>query len=216
LILKANDPYKVLFFDIPIILKVSDEVKLIDKITKLTEELQLAYPKMIKRLESILFKALDHQGDIGILRKRAESIKGISGDFQLDGFIANLSVIEDHPTSLEGILATTVHKNPKDWVDRDQEASINALGEMCAHFRKIETFGALRGKHSGRNAFSFVYSDPKKSIISEQFDISEDRIPKLKEISRELLDSLRKQGLTKDEILATFAECCGYTMEEES
>jgi hypothetical protein len=215
LILKANDPYKVLFFDIPIILKVSDEVKLIDKITKLTEELQLAYPKMIKRLESILFKTLDHQGDVANLRKRAEAIKGMSGDFQLDGFIANLSVIEDYPASLEGILATTVHKNPKDWVDRDQEASINALGEMCAKFRKIETFGTLRGKHSARNAFSFVYSDPNKAIISEQFDVSEDRIPKLKEISKELLTSLRNQGLSKDEILATFAECCEQTIEQE-
>lgn len=216
LILKANDPYKVLFFDIPIILKVSDEIKLIDKITNLTEELQLAYPEMIKKLESILFKMLDHQGDVINLRKRAESIKGASGDFQLDGFIANLSVIENNPTSLEGILAATVHKNPKDWVDRDQEASINAIGEMCAQFRTIETFGELRGKHSGRSAFSFVYSDPKKSIISNQFDISEDRIPKLKEISKELLDSLKNQGLTKDEILATFAECCEQTIEQES
>jgi hypothetical protein len=216
LILKANDPYKVLFFDLPIILKITDEVKLIDKITKLTEELQIAYPKMTKGLEAVLFKALDHKGDLEILRKRAESIKGISGDFKIDGFIANLSVIKDDQASLEGILATTVHKNPRDWVDRDQEASINALGEMCARFRKIETLGVLRGKHSGRNAFSFVYSDPDKSIISEQFDISEDRIPKLKEISKELLGSLRKKGLSKDEILATFAECCEQTIDWES
>jgi DNA-binding transcriptional regulator YhcF (GntR family) len=86
---------------------------------------------------------------------------------------------------------------------------------MCAQFRKIETFGTLRGKHSARNAFSFVYSDPSKAIISEQFDISEDRIPKLKEISKELLESLRKQGLSKDEILATFAECCEQTIVKE-
>ncbi len=216
LILKANDPYKVLFFDLPIILKITDEVKLIDKITKLTEELQLAYPKMTNGLEAVLFKALDHKGNLEILRKRADSIKGISGDFKIDGFIANLSVIKDDQASLEGILATTVHKNPRDWVDRDQEASINALGEMCARFRKIETLGVLRGKYSGRNAFSFVYSDPDKSIISEQFDISEDRIPKLKEISKELLGSLRKQGLSKDEILATFAECCEQTIDWES
>jgi hypothetical protein len=216
LILKASDPYKVLFFDLPIILKVSDEVRLIEKITKLTEELQQAYPKMLKGLETILFKSLDHKGDVENLRKRAESIKGVSGDFQVDGFIANLSVIKDDQASLEGVLATTVHKNPKEWVDRDQEASINALGDMCSRFRKIEVFGELRGKHSSRNAFSFVYSDPKKSIISDQFDISEERVPELKKISKELLTSLQDQGLSRDEILATFAECCSQTIDWES
>lgn len=216
LILKASDPYKVLFFDLPIILKVSEEVRLIEKITKLTEELQLAYPKMLKGLEAVLFKRLDHKGDVANLRERAESIKGVSGDFQVDGFIANLSVIKDDQASLEAVLATIVHKNPKDWVDRDQEASINALGDMCSRFRKIEAFGELRGKHSSRNAFAFVYSDPKKSIVSDQFDISEDRVPELKEISKKLLTSLQSQGLSRDEILATFAECCSQTIDLEN
>ena len=216
LILKASDPYKVLFFDLPIILKVNDEVKLIEKITRLTEELQQAYPKMLKDLEAVLFKALDHKGDIGNLRKRAESIIGISGKFAVDGFIANLSTIKDDQASLEKVLSTTININPREWVDRDQEASINSIGELCARFRKIEAFGELRGKHSSRNAFSFVYSDPKKSIISDQFDISEDRVPELKEISKKLLTSLQNQGLTRDEILATFAECCSQTIDLEN
>lgn len=214
LILRANDPFKVLFTDIPEILKIGNEKELIEKITNLVDELQQAYPLMLEKFESVLFKALDHNENLEKLRSRAEKIKGKSGDFGLDSFIAHLSEIKAEPSSLERILSTTTHKNPRDWVDRDQEAAINALGKMCAEFRKIETFVTLRGENSTRNGFAFIYSDPRSSTISTTFDVADSKLPKINELSVTLLKTLNSNGLSKDEILATLAKCCTQVLEK--
>ena len=210
--LKANDPHKVLFSDLPSLLNPKNDLDLVEVISSLTKELQDAYPQMLSKFRGILNKALDHQGEIGKVNDRAENIKGISGDFGVDAFVARLSVYKGDDEGLEGLLSTTINKNPKDWVDRDQEAAINALGTICNTFRKIESLSSLRDKNSMRNSFSFVYADPKNQTISESFDISTEKIPKLKVISREILKDLQKKGLSKDEILATFAQACSETI----
>jgi len=215
LILRANDPFKVLFTDIPVILKVDNEKELIEKITNLTDELQQAYPLMLERLKMVLYTALDHKGNLEELRARADKIKGKSGDFKLDSFIAHLSEIKPDTSSLEGILSTSMHKNPRDWVDRDQEAAINALGIMCADFRKIETFISLRGESATRNGFAFIYSDPKSSTISKTYDVADSKLPEINELSASLLQTLNSKGLTNDEILATLAKCCIQALEKQ-
>ncbi len=212
-ILKANDPHKVLFSDLPNLLDAEDEINLVNKISKLTEELQNAYPSLLEKFKGILFVALDHKGSVKELNQRAEAIKGISGDFGVDAFVARLSVFKDDIESLEGLLSTAISKNPKDWVDRDQEAAINSLGRICNSFRSIESLSSLRGKNATRKSFAFVYADPKDAAISKNFDISEDRLPELKKISLMLLNDLKKQGLSNDEILATFAQACSETIK---
>jgi hypothetical protein len=210
--LKANDPIKVLFSDLPNLLNPKNELDLVEIISNLTKELQNAYPKMLDKFREILNKALDNNGDIEELNIRAESIKGISGDFGVDAFVARLSVYKGDVEGLEGLLSTTINKNPKDWVDRDLDAAINALGATCNTFRKVESLNSLRNKKATRNSFSFVYADPKQQTISQNFDISNDKLPELKVISTELLKNLKKKGLNQDEILAIFAEACSETI----
>jgi hypothetical protein len=207
-LLKASDPHKVLFSDLPNLLNTTEENELVEKITNLVSELQTAYPKLIAKFRSILYSALDHQGELSKLRSRAENIVGMSGEFEIDGFTARLSVLGDDLASIEGLLATTINKNPKDWVDRDQEAAINTLGKFCSTFRSVESLRNLRGQTTTRKSFAFVYSDPKNKGISRSFDIAEEKVPALKKISDQLLVNLRKQGLSNDEILATFAQAC--------
>ena len=216
LLLKASDPLKVIFSDLPEILKSNNEKILIGRISELTEELQNAYPTMLEKFKDLLYKALDNQGGPAELKARATELKGISGNFQIDGFIASLSVFKGDQESLEGLLSTTVHKNPQDWVDRDQELAINSLGEMCAKFRQIETLGSLRGKASKRSAFAFVYSNPSSATVSDLFDIAEERLPEIQKISKSILKDLRKQGLTKDEMLAAFSEACSNIIESDA
>ena len=211
-ILRASDPHKVLFSDLPNILEIDDEIVLVDKISSLTQELQLAYPNLLDKFKDLSFKALDHQGEISSLLKRAENIKGLSGDFAIDAFIARLSVFKNDQESFEGLLSTTINKNPKDWVDRDVDAAINKLGGFCSSFRQIESLNNLRNKESSRQSFAFVYSDPQNSMVSKNFDVSNEKLPELKLLSKELLLELYKKGLTKDEILATFAQACNETI----
>jgi hypothetical protein len=207
-ILKASDPYKVLFSDLPIILKAKDDSDLVQKISLLTKELQQAYPKLLSKFQELLYSSLDHNGNNQSLRNRATSIKGTSGNLNIDSFIAHLTEFDGHENQLEILLSTLISKNPKDWVDRDQESVINKLSEFCETFRKVESKLSLRGKSSTRKAFAFVYSDPKSSTISKDFDISNDRIPEIQKISTDLIRLLKDKGLNNDEILASFAQAC--------
>jgi len=216
LLLKASDPLKVIFTDLPEILKSSDEKSLINKISELTDELQSAYPEMLEKFKIILFKALDSHGGPQELRNRAIELKGIAGEFKIDGFVANLSVYKGDQESLETLLSSTIHKNPKDWVDRDQELAINSIGEICSKFRRIEALGSLRGKSSKRSSFAFVYSDPNNSTVSDLFDVSDERLPEIQKISSSILRNLREQGLSKDEMLAAFSEACSNIINSES
>jgi len=211
-ILRASDPHKVLFSDLPNILETDNEIELVEKIAVCTKELQTAYPSLLSKLKDLTLKALDHSGDIFTLLNRASSIKGLSGDFAMDAFIARLSVFKADTESLEGLLSTTINKNPKDWVDRDVDAAINKLGSYCSSFRQIESLNNLRGKESSRHAFAFVYSDPNNSFVSKNFDVANEKLPILNALSKDLLLELYKKGLTKDEILATLAQACNETI----
>ena len=213
-ILKANDPHKVLFSDLPEILKAGNEKILVEKISVITKELQEAYPVMLNKFEKLLFKALDSNGNIDNIKNRAKEIKGMAGEFKIDGFVAHLSVFNGDITSLESILSV-IHKHPKDWVDSDLEAAINALGKSCADFRKIESLASLRGKTAKRKAFAFVYADPNNLTVSDSFDISEERLPKIKALSKEILVNLKNQGLNHDEIMAAFSEAASNIIDSE-
>jgi hypothetical protein len=112
---------------------------------------------MLDKFKVILSQALDHKENAAKLRSRAENIKGTTGDFKIDAFVARLSVFEDDLDSLEGLLSTTISKNPKDWVDRDQESAINELGRICGVFRQVEALGSLRARKLQENLLpSFI------------------------------------------------------------
>jgi len=169
---------------------------------------------MLNKFEKLLFKALDSNGNIDNIKNRAKEIKGMAGEFKIDGFVAHLSVFNGDITSLESILSV-IHKHPKDWVDSDLEAAINALGKTCADFRKIESLASLRGKTAKRKAFAFVYADPNNLTVSDSFDISEERLPKIKALSKEILVNLKNQGLNHDEIMAAFSEAASNIIDSE-
>jgi len=214
-ILRASDPHKVLFQDLPIILKTTEEKEFVDKVVELTNELKNAYPNLLNNFRSIAYKLLDHKGDLESLRERAKAIQGNSGDFQLDGFIARLAVFDNSRENLEGLLASPISKPPAEWSELDQEKALNALAEFCTKFRHIETLNSLRNKPNNREAFAFVYSDPSHTFISESYDISEEKKQELVSISSDVIANLKKNGLTKNEMLAALAQACNQTIKSE-
>jgi hypothetical protein len=216
-ILQARDPYKVLFSDLPELLRAENEDQLVEKISSLSNELQSQYPTMIESLKKAFFKAIDHREEDGLapLRARAKAIKSKSGDFKVDAFIAHVSELENDLEDFEGLFSTTINKRPSEWVDRDQEAALNEIVIFCSHFRKIEALNNLRGQSSSRKSFAFVFLDPENPCISENFDVSNEKLSELTTISEEILKGLTNRGFSCDEIMAIFAQACQKTIGEK-
>ena len=76
----------------------------------------------------------------------------------------------------------------------------------------MESLNVLRGQRTTRQGFAFVFTDPNNTSVSTNFDVASEKLPELKVVSKELLTNLSARGLTKDEILAIFAQACNETI----
>ena len=208
IIKKANDPNKVIFNDIPQLIQSTKPDDIVNKTIELTKELYEYYPKLLNRFKVALHNGLDHKEmrNISNLNQRASDIKSDSGDYIFKAFVGRLEVYNESTESLDEVLGTLISRSPMEWVDRDTESALNKLNEMMLEFRKIETYGHLRGKNSSRTGFAFVYSDPKNEPIAETFDYDRTKDKSLDQDANEIKKQLLEKSYTKDEMLALLAK----------
>ncbi|HCL3814098.1 TPA: ATP-binding protein, partial [Pseudomonas aeruginosa] len=92
MLLKASDPHKVLFIDLPSLLGADDGTTYVETLRAPLHEIAAAYPKMLSEVESKMLEALDAPLDnLDSLRKRAKAVAGVAGDFRLDAFSTRLA-----------------------------------------------------------------------------------------------------------------------------
>lgn len=208
MLLKANDPHKVLFVDLPTLLNTSDSEAYIDVLRAPLYELINAYGKMLALVGKKMFEALDvNQGDWKALNLRARSVSGISGDFRLDAFATRLASFDGSQLSLEGILSLAVEKPPRDWVDRHIDAAYLELAKFSRHFRETEAFVSIQGREPHSAAIALVIgagSDTR--TISRSFSISEQYNQTIDNKVEEINNILEMEGLNRDVLLAILAK----------
>lgn len=213
MVMKASDPHRLLFSDLPALLELKDERAIVSKLGSLIAELTDAYPAMLASVEQRLFEALDHDGDQENLRRRGATVNGISGDFRVDAFATRLAEYEK-TASIEGLIALAVNKPPAEWVDRDVDAGVIQLAAWSIDFRRVEAFAKLRNRPATRRAMAVIFGSGDGHDISRSFDVAES--------DRGLIDNLVKSFLVaargqKPEVLfAAFVEAGSRIAEQSS
>ena len=128
MLLKASDPNKVLFADLPTILESASEDDLVTNLKHIIEELRGAYPKKLSEVKQILLQSLQHESDsYDDLKKRALSVKGITGNFMLESFATRLEEFDGSDEKIESLISNAISKPSQGWVDRDLDAAIIQL-----------------------------------------------------------------------------------------
>lgn len=174
MLLKASDPNKVLFADLPTILGSSSEEDLVHKLTTVIEELLVAYPRKLDEIKTIVLAALQHSsGAISDLKIRAQSIKGITGNFQLESFATRIEEYDGSEAAIESLISNAINKPSHSWVDRDLDAAIIQLGSLAMDFRKAEALAGLRGRDSARKVFNVVLSAGQGNDLNRTVEISQ-------------------------------------------
>jgi hypothetical protein len=174
MLLKASDPNKVLFADLPTILGSSSEEDLVHKLTAVIEELLIAYPRKLEEIKTIVLAALQHSSDtITDLKLRAQSIKGITGNFQLESFATRIEEYDGSEAAIESLISNAINKPSHSWVDRDLDSAIIQLGSLAMDFRKAEAHAGLRGRDSARKVFNVVVSAGQGNDLSRTVEISQ-------------------------------------------
>lgn len=205
MLLKASDPHKVLFADLPTLLKADSPHELVKRLRGVTDELSTAYHLMLARVREHVLKALDHHGrPLEALNQRAINVKGISGEFRLDAFAARLEVFDDTEQAVEGVISLAVSKPSAQWVDRDIDAALMQLGSWAIDFRRAEAMAPLRGRPSTRRVIGVVFGAGKGQDATDSVDVAESDIPAVDQLVKELLATVQRER--REIVLAALAE----------
>lgn len=208
MLLKANDPHKVLFVDLASLLGAADGKSYVKELRAPLQEIATAYSKMLAEVEAKMLEALDAtREDLESLRNRSKSVAGVAGDFRLDAFSTRLGFYDGSRESLEGLLSLAADKPPRDWVDRHIDAALLELSQFARRFREAEAFVSIQGRKARSEAIAVVIgagSDTR--TISRTFSISERHRKTVDDKADELVSMLQSQGLGTDILLAILAK----------
>lgn len=208
MLLKASDPHKVLFVDLPSLLEAADGKAYVAALRGPLQEIATAYPKMLSEVESKMLEALDATSeDLDSLRERAKSVAGVSGNFRLDAFSTRLASYDGSRQSLEGILSLAADKPPRDWVDRHIDTAVLELVQFARRLREAEAFVAIKGREPRSEAIALVIgAGADTTTISRSFEISERHRKTVEDKAAELALMLQNQGFETDVLLAILAK----------
>jgi len=208
ILLRANDPHRVLFVDLPATLGASSVVAYLSALEPPLLELVGAYQGMIRSMESRMLAELDAPpGDFEGLRHRAGVVEGISGDFRLNAFAARIVGYDGSLASMEGILSLAANKPPRMWSDSDIDAALIEVASWATRFRQVEALAAVMGREPTREAFAVVVgSGGAARAVMRSFDVPERDKGAVDELAASILGGLASKGLRQEILLAALAK----------
>ena len=214
MLLKANDPLRVLFSDLPTLLEAQDPDTLNARLQAVTDELSAAYGQMLAAVRRDVLNALDHgMRTVDELRARAATVKGMTGDFKLDAFATRIEAIGDDDETVEALISLAIDKPAAVWVDRDIDAAMVKLAEWAVDFRKAETMAPLRGRPSTRRVIGVVFGASHGMDATGFVDISDSDTPAVDRLVKQFL--AEAQGERKEVILAALAEAGAMMVKQQ-
>lgn len=216
---RAKDPNKFLFDDIPGTLGEDVSKATTDGLQRVVasvrdglEELVSAYPSMLRRLRDIMLSELQVPNPgpqaLAELRKRAENIRELSGDFRLEALVGRLSHLDGRDETFEGIASLAASKPPRDWVDPDSDQSAIELADLAQRFLRAETYARVKGRSEHRQAIAvMVGMNGRPSPLLEEFDVVESDRAEINDLIERVMLALRESEPTQRRIvLAALAE----------
>ena len=207
-LLRADDPHKALFVDIPTIFGEDDAQAIAKGIETALGELREAYPKMMADLSQKMLGALGQsEGDYADLQRRALIVTDLTGDLRVDAFAARLATYCGNLPDLEAIASLAINRPPREWTDRDPDQATLALAEFSLKFRRAETLARVKGRHPTREAMALIIGTGEAGQeIVEEFEVAERDRPKVTALAHALHKVVVQSGADRSVILAALAE----------
>lgn len=204
LLLRASDPHKLLFTDLPSILDLRKENEIRVKVFSILTTLEKAYEKMLRGVEAHLFSVLDHSGATVSLNSRADTVAGVTGEFQVDAFATRLKTYAGTTADIEGLISLAVSKPSSQWVDHDVDASVLQISQWAHQFRQAEAFANISGRAPSRRAIAVVFGSTNGHNVTDSFDVAESDSVAIESLVGRIMKEL--VGQKREVLLAALAE----------
>ena len=181
---QASDPNRLIFDQIPQSLSdgqgmaEDSALKNISSNVRLgLEELQDAYPTMLRRLRDTLLGELQVPNTSGPmlaeLRARAENVRELSGDHRMEAFIMRLAQYRDTDEDMESLAGMAANKPTGMWVDADVARAELELAELAKGFVRIESFAHVKGRSDRRHAMAVTVGlGGRPSTFQDAFEVT--------------------------------------------
>lgn len=226
---RASDPNKFLFDDIPETIGsaggTSSEAalsRIVENVREGLDELVQAYPAMLQRLRDMMLAELQVPNasprSLSELRARAENVRQLGGDFQVDAFIGRLATFEGSQADVEGIASLAARKPPRDWVDADLDRAAVEIADMAQIFVRAETFARVKGRRGKRHAMAVMVGiDGRPAPVHEEFSIADTERASVDELVERVQAALEgAHAGSRNVILAALAELSARYMHPAS
>jgi hypothetical protein len=208
ILLRADDPHKALFVDIPAVFGEDDARATASGIKTALAELNSAYPEMMSDLSLRMLHALGGaEADFADLQRRAAIVSNLTGDLRVDAFANRLTKYRGDLLDFEAIASLAINRPPRDWTDRDPDQVALALADFALKFRRAEALAGVKGRKPMREAMAMVIGtgEAGRAVIGE-FEVAERDRPKIIALTRELQKVLTRSGAERSVLLAALAE----------
>ena len=212
----ANDPNKFLLDDIPAIFGAPDTAAgnvdiIVQAVRDGLAELSGAYPRMLRDLESVMLTEMRVRGrdlvDLASLRTRAETVRGLTGNYRLDAFASRLTAYTGSEDEIEGIASLAANRPPRDWADRDIDQARMELAALAQEFTRAEGLARVKGRRDQRFALSLVTSDlESQAPIVAEFDFAASDLGAVDDLVEQITAIIEKAGVERNLVLAAVAK----------
>lgn len=207
LLLRASDPHKLLFVDLPFTFLSKNECELLEKIEFSIKELVHSYNSLLENIRNKMLIALDAiSSDYTEIKERANTVSGISGDFRFDAFSTRLKELDETNESIESILSLAANKPTRLWSDNDIDIALIEIAAWSKKFKRIEILSSIKNRKPTREAFAFIFDDQENGTVQAEYDIKSSDIKIVENISQKILSEIHNNELSKSILLAALAK----------
>jgi energy-coupling factor transporter ATP-binding protein EcfA2 len=224
MVLKANDPYKLLFDDLPPVCggkdAAGDEV-MVKSLNTATNELRTAYDNLMAELKEAIFQHLSIEGSpeqkLEKAKKRAAAVINISGDFSLDAFARRLQQADGKNHWIESIASLAASKPPREWTDSDIDHAKAEMFELCSRFKRIEVYALTKAKQPGAYSVAMFMGDANEMHeYSSALQLTSDQKNRKHALHHQLSKMLQSSDAEKEVCLAALADLVRDLMGAEA
>lgn len=209
LLLKASDPYALLFRDLPATLGLTSPALLADAMIRAVVEMEQALPNELASIWEAVAAALGVQSsnDLASLNARASNVVGTSGDARLNGFIVHLKTFAASQEQLLALVTAGAGRSERDLTDMDLQTAKNQLLNWSVEFKKLELFATFNGRNQGQILVNVgIGLDSDHASVVRQFSITPGQDQAAKSVSERVLRLLESNGLEVEVALAALAK----------
>lgn len=217
LLLDADDPYQLLFVDIPEALEASGEGTA-PALRTVLSELDHAYPDMIEDLKTRMLEGLKHRdaGNLSELVERAKRIAGHGGDdLKLRGFITRLAEFDGSTESMAEICGLVMGKPVTTWHDLEPSRAGMQLSEYAYRFRRVELFGDSEQQPTQTAVMVMAGVGSTERSVVRRAQIATEAQKRLGPLLDEIGKTLDAAQLEPDMVLAVIAELAQRHIEDD-